>query len=224
IATAFGFLGNPNAGKNLWESLELIGQDVLRFKDEDRPTADMNYMIALAQAISNSTALSFSEKLKNLRWKMGGIDNLFMVRTDLSFKKLTLLDQLETIHASTPEAFLDRALLKYEIKDYEGAIVDSTEAIRLNPQFATAYINRGSANYNKGDYEGAILDFTETLRLDPQFLDAYHYRGIVKDKKGDRKGATEDFSIFLKRTQNTSDPQIAQKRQSILKQFPELGK
>ena len=40
--------------------------------------------------------------------------------------------------------------------DYDGAIADYTEALRLNPADATAYYNRGLARTDKGDLDGAI--------------------------------------------------------------------
>ena len=63
--------------------------------------------------------------------------------------------------------------------DYDKAIADFTEAIRLNPKIAKAYNNRGLAYENKGDYDKAIADCTEAIRLDPKFAEAYHNRGAA---------------------------------------------
>jgi tetratricopeptide (TPR) repeat protein len=73
----------------------------------------------------------------------------------------------------TAEQYFARAFSKVEVGDMDGAIADYTEAIRLNPEFATAYSNRGVVRYNKGDMDGAIVDYIEAIRLNPDYADAY---------------------------------------------------
>ena len=50
----------------------------------------------------------------------------------------------------------NKGLDAYNRRDYESAIVDFTEAIRLNPNYAAAYTNRGNAYRAKGDNDRAI--------------------------------------------------------------------
>ena len=50
----------------------------------------------------------------------------------------------------------------------------STEAMRLNPNFAAAYYNRGNAWRDKGDYDKAIADFNQALAVNPKYADAYN--------------------------------------------------
>jgi tetratricopeptide (TPR) repeat protein len=46
--------------------------------------------------------------------------------------------------------------------DLDRAIVDYTEAIRLDPKYAVTYYNRGAAYATKGDRESAVADFYES--------------------------------------------------------------
>ena len=62
--------------------------------------------------------------------------------------------------------------------DYDRAIADYTQAIRLDPNDAWAYNNRGSAYYNKGDWDRAIADFTQAVRIDPNFANPYRHRDL----------------------------------------------
>lgn len=55
----------------------------------------------------------------------------------------------------------------YNWKDYDRAIRDFTEAIRLNPQYAIAYYNRGLSYFRSGNYRRAIADYEEALQIDP---------------------------------------------------------
>ena len=48
---------------------------------------------------------------------------------------------------------------------YERAIVDFTEALRLRPDDALAHYNRGIAYLHLKQYEQAIPDFNEAIRL-----------------------------------------------------------
>ena len=55
--------------------------------------------------------------------------------------------------------------LAYEAGEYHRAIVDFSEAIRLNPEDAEAYGNRGATYCSKGELDKAIADFTELSGL-----------------------------------------------------------
>ena len=53
--------------------------------------------------------------------------------------------------------------------EYDKAIVDLTEAIRLDPRNAARYNNRGLAWNKKGDLDKAIADYKEAVRLNPDY-------------------------------------------------------
>jgi tetratricopeptide (TPR) repeat protein len=70
------------------------------------------------------------------------------------------------------EAYWSRGVAWSWKGEYDKAIEDYSEAIRINPEHATAYNNRGVAWSWKGEYDKAIVDCTEAIRLDPQCLAA----------------------------------------------------
>ena len=49
--------------------------------------------------------------------------------------------------------------------DFDKAIADFSEAIRLNPKLTLAYWGRGSAYQNKGEVAKAEEDFAQAKRL-----------------------------------------------------------
>ena len=66
-----------------------------------------------------------------------------------------------------------------EQEQYNQAIVDFDEAIRLDPEYANAYFNRGTA-YNKlGQHERAILDFDAYIALEPHDATGYFGRAYT---------------------------------------------
>ena len=86
----------------------------------------------------------------------------------------------------------------YRVKDdTDRDIADFTEAIRLDPKYATAHVNRGITYGMKGDMDRAIADFTEAIRLDPELADAYVSRGLAYEKLADfgRAGPTSTLRL-----------------------------
>jgi tetratricopeptide (TPR) repeat protein len=70
--------------------------------------------------------------------------------------------------------------------DYNKAVDDFTESIRLDPKDAKAFYHRGMAYWRKLEYDKTIADQTEAIRLDPKDPMAYYSRGMayfVTDKK-----------------------------------------
>ena len=77
------------------------------------------------------------------------------------------LEQLEaaTFVPEPADAFYSSGLAYYYDGQYQRAIEDWDEAIRLDPQYADAYYMRGEAYYDLGQYERAIQDYDEAIRL-----------------------------------------------------------
>jgi tetratricopeptide (TPR) repeat protein len=78
-------------------------------------------------------------------------------------------------------AYYSKALSESQNKDFEGAIKDLTEAIRLKPDWAEAYINRGLAFYGLKQLENAIADYSQAIRLKPNDSAGYFNRARAHD-------------------------------------------
>ncbi|MDR3146958.1 MAG: tetratricopeptide repeat protein [Treponema sp.] len=98
----------------------------------------------------------------------------------------------------TAGAFLDRGITLASQGEYDSAIADFTEALRLNPNLAAAYSNRGSAYWYKEDYDRAITDYTQAIRLDPNYAKAYNMRGSAYRDKGDYDRAIADYNQAIR--------------------------
>jgi Flp pilus assembly protein TadD len=66
----------------------------------------------------------------------------------------------------------DRGHLRILIRDYDGALKDEAEAIRLDPKLARAYFLRGAAFGDMGNSANAVSDIRTAVDLDPS-LDRY---------------------------------------------------
>ncbi|NJL52452.1 MAG: tetratricopeptide repeat protein [Hydrococcus sp. SU_1_0] len=105
--------------------------------------------------------------------------------------------------------FSYRANAHSELKEYEKAIADWTQVIRLNSQNPIAsqfdtfnlnffdaipYYNRG-LNYNSlGAYNKAIGDFTQAILLNSLYSAAYNNRGISYKNLGEYDKAIADYN------------------------------
>ncbi|GHV49664.1 hypothetical protein AGMMS49579_02340 [Spirochaetia bacterium] len=86
--------------------------------------------------------------------------------------------------------------------DYDRAIADYTQAIKLDPKDATAYNNRGYAYYNKNDYDRAFADYTQAIKLDPKDATAYNNRGYIYLSKNDYDRAIADYTEVIRLAPN----------------------
>jgi tetratricopeptide (TPR) repeat protein len=67
--------------------------------------------------------------------------------------------------------------------NFDKAIADYTEAIRLAPNFVV-YSTRGLAYQSKGDLDHAIADFESALRINPNDDVARKNLEILRQKQG----------------------------------------
>ena len=77
--------------------------------------------------------------------------------------------------------------------DFDHAIADYDQAIRLDPKNASALNNRGIVWFEKGDFDRAIADYNLALRADANFAPAYNNRGDAWRAKNDLARALADF-------------------------------
>jgi serine/threonine protein kinase/tetratricopeptide (TPR) repeat protein len=95
------------------------------------------------------------------------------------------------------EAF-DRAYAEAEKNDYQSAIRDYTEAIRLDPNDSAAYNNRGNAYRTLQQYDNALSDYNEAIRLKPDNVFAHNGRGNVYEDTGQYDKAISDYSEAIR--------------------------
>jgi tetratricopeptide (TPR) repeat protein len=95
--------------------------------------------------------------------------------------------------ARPASVFAYRGLAWQNKGEFDRAIADYSEAIRIEPDFAPVYSNRGSVWMEKGERDRAIADYNEAIRLVPKFALAYNSRGLAWQAKGDYDRAIADF-------------------------------
>ncbi len=96
-------------------------------------------------------------------------------------------------HQNSAEAYNNRGLAFYGLKQYDWAIKDYNQALKLDPAFTTAYNNRGNSHYAQAKYKLALADFNHSLQLNPGYASAYYNRGLVYYQLEDNSQACVDF-------------------------------
>ena len=95
------------------------------------------------------------------------------------------------------EAFNNRGVA-YRLKgDYDRAIADYNQAIKLNAKFAIAYNNRGVAYDRNGEYDRAFLDYDQAIKLKPS-AEGYFNRGNAQLGKGHYDHAIDDYNQAIR--------------------------
>jgi tetratricopeptide (TPR) repeat protein len=92
---------------------------------------------------------------------------------DLSVRGCTLIIEGRA-KGSKAAAYNNRGFAYSTKGNYELAMADYDQAIRLNPHYAMAYLNRCWANSSRARYGLAISDCGNAIRFDPLNANASH--------------------------------------------------
>lgn len=131
-------------------------------------------------------------------------DNGYVGRARLYLEKgdtvaaLADVEKALQINKNNTNAYVIRADVAINSeKNYDNALSDMDEAIKLQPQFAGFFVNRAFLRYNLDDYFGAMADFDYAIQLDPLNLAALFNRGLLRSEVQDYNKAIDDFSQVL---------------------------
>ena len=92
---------------------------------------------------------------------------------------------------------IKKGRLELEIGNYQKAIEDFSDAIRLNNEQEEAHFLRGKSYFETKNYNNALNDFSKSIILNAQKADNYYHRGLTHAKVGNQTKAIQDFSQAL---------------------------
>jgi len=114
---------------------------------------------------------------------------------------LTIADGNTALHGqttpATAEEFFNRGKTYYDEDDYDKAIADYTQAIRLDPDYSRPYANRGNAYACKKDYDRAIADYNKAIDILPTYIYAYNNLGLAYASKGSYDNAISAYTMAI---------------------------
>ena len=103
-----------------------------------------------------------------------------------------------TFNPKIVEDYIKRGNAYSYIGEYDKAITDFDQAIRLKPHYAKAYYNRGNAYRDKVDFDEAIKNYTKAIELKSDYAEAYYNRGKLYNEVDEYDKAIEDFSAVIR--------------------------
>ncbi|WP_019509104.1 DnaJ domain-containing protein [Pleurocapsa sp. PCC 7319] len=100
-------------------------------------------------------------------------------------------------HPQTAQEFYNRGTLRTQTKDYQRAIEDYTQAIRLDPKFIDAYLKRCEMRYKLGNNQGVLDDCYQIFSIDSKVAKAHYYQGRARYSLGYTEPAIESYSLAI---------------------------
>ena len=103
-------------------------------------------------------------------------------------------DQATTDNPEDPVAWHLRGLhYRDDRENYDRAIADFTEAIRLTPDNAEILYDRGLAHKKLGDDDSALSDYGSAVAIKPDYSEAYCELGMIRTRRRQHQEAIADF-------------------------------
>lgn len=108
---------------------------------------------------------------------------------------------LEYVHLKRSDraaTYVNRGILLAQLGEYQDALNDYNEALRIDAQLAQAWNGKGNLYYLAERYDAAIAAFERALELDlPERHVAYYNLGLVYESTGDEAAAARSYNMAL---------------------------
>jgi tetratricopeptide (TPR) repeat protein len=123
------------------------------------------------------------------------------------------------IKPESEEALYGRAMFLQENGDYDRAIQDYTQILKINPRNKNAHYNLGYVHYTYLKvYSQAIKHYDDAIAADPNYAEAYYSRGLCYEAVGNIGAAQTDYEKSLQLRPGYELPQLGLKRIAAIPQ------
>lgn len=165
-----------------------------------------NEEIKIIRKITNALNANDTESARKIierdLKRIGKKDNYYFYLALISEnpeEKLILYTNAINANGNFLDAYINRGLIKNELKDYEGSLKDYDKAIELDKNCALAYNNRGYTKYKMQDYKGALNDYNKAILLNPKLKIAIDNKAsmLMQVCMEDDSDFTEKYYISL---------------------------
>ena len=153
---------------------------------------------------ANKLAREGAEASKNQEWDKA--IELLRKATDLDHK---YADELSTVYQQ-------RGYANATNQQYQDAINDYGQAIKLTPQDVRVYEQRAAVEMKLQDYDKALADYSEVIKLKPNEVRYLNYRAYIYELKKDLKNSIADTDKVLKLDPNNPEAKARKSRLSAL--------
>jgi tetratricopeptide (TPR) repeat protein len=153
---------------------------------------------------ANKLARDGAEASKNQEWEKA-VDLL---------RKATALD-----HKYAPNlaaVYQQRAYAAATNQQFQDAINDYGEAIKISPEDSRIYEQRAAVEMKLNDMDKALADYSEAIKLKPNEVRYYAYRSYIYEVKGDIQNSMADTEKVQKLDPKNQEAMNRKKRMETL--------
>jgi tetratricopeptide (TPR) repeat protein len=149
---------------------------------------------------ANKLAIQGADASKNQEWDKA--IELLRKATDLDHK---YADELAAVYQQ-------RGYADATNQQFQDAINDYSEAIKLTPQDVRVYEQRAAVEMKLQDYDKALADYSEVIKLKPNEVRYLNYRAYIYELKKDLKNSMADTDNVLKLDANNQEAKARKNR------------
>lgn len=195
-------IGNPSLAEALWVYTSGTVRQLYDLKVQ-APWGPLEFRAVMTQSPTNpgdsgGPVVNRRGQLVGVSesWKTGA--RLISNCIDVSEVQDYMAEVRPLLKPGSAEDYNRRGVHYYYRKRYDRALLDFSQAIRLDKKLADAYGNRGWTFLKKDDPDSALGDFDEAIRLDPDDVGAYGGRGEAHLAKGAYAKAVADCTKAIR--------------------------
>jgi len=147
-------------------------------------------------------SMKFSSSRKEMKYYSRG------VRLTNSGKQIKAIKQFSKsieIQPRFAKAFLYRAHIYNEIREFVNSINDCNQYLKLRPNYSKVYYLRGLDYFYLGKFESAKSDFDTAIEISKYYKEAFYFRGICKINLNDKVEGCKDIRIAKDLGHDVSD-------------------
>lgn len=95
------------------------------------------------------------------------------------------------------KSHFDKGVNLWMKRQYDGALKEFDETLKLSPASAESYNNKGFIYFDKGDFDKAADAQKKALEINPKLANAYYGLAQSLEMKGDKPSAIGNYRTFM---------------------------
>jgi len=146
-------------------------------------------LTALKTAPDEQTADTLEQHIRQLWFNAGSpAATLLMSRgvrdlqNDADDAALDDFDAVLALEPKLPDAFYHRALARFHLGDYRGALADIETTLKLEPRHFPALVSLSHIAESRDDYKGALAAWKKVMELSPHTPDGQDRLKLLQKK------------------------------------------
>ncbi len=123
---------------------------------------------------------------------------LIETKVNRNDKAISWMDSALHLAPDNPSYWINRGTIKFDRKDYKGAMADLEEAIKLEPDNSLALHNMATVKSAMGETSASEILLSEAIEKNKDLPFPLAERGYQRLLKNDLKGALEDYDEVVR--------------------------